>query len=197
MLEHIHSSPIYFVTVDDFTSIQDEIKTCLKKVEFKIDDEHDPSHSLSNGYDEDIMEKHSFKKTNAEIYKHLVLYCKSLDGDALDILETSYKNKTFRRRSWLTLSKNGNYTRSHTHSGIDICGYYHYHTNRHDGDIYFQTPNKGLEMGQCYNHKAKQWHHSPNLGKLMLFPGWVPYGVTQNLTNNHRISLSFNIQLMK
>ena len=30
MLEHIHSSPIYFVTVDDFTSIQDEISEKLK-----------------------------------------------------------------------------------------------------------------------------------------------------------------------
>ena len=33
-------------------------------------------------------------------------------------------------------------------------------------------------------------------GSLLMFPGWLEHGVTQNLSNEDRIVISFNLKLI-
>ena len=35
--------------------------------------------------------------------------------------------------------------------------------------------------------------YTPKEGKILLFPGWLEHGVKTNLTDNVRMSLSFNV----
>jgi uncharacterized protein (TIGR02466 family) len=37
----------------------------------------------------------------------------------------------------------------------------------------------------------------PKVGKLIMFPGYLPHGVDRNGTKNDRISISFNVKLMR
>ena len=41
--------------------------------------------------------------------------------------------------------------------------------------------------------RAEVWEHKPEVGKILLFPGWLKHGINTNNTDNIRISLSFNI----
>ena len=70
---------------------------------------------------------------------------------------------------------------------------WYYKTNKEDGYLYFQTPNPYLEGSLCYTNQGHRWKHSPQEGKLLLFPGWLKHGVTTNETEDTRISISFNI----
>jgi hypothetical protein len=37
----------------------------------------------------------------------------------------------------------------------------------------------------------------PVSSKLILFPGWLPHGVERNTTEEDRISISFNVKLVR
>jgi ectoine hydroxylase-related dioxygenase (phytanoyl-CoA dioxygenase family) len=37
----------------------------------------------------------------------------------------------------------------------------------------------------------------PKIGKLIMFPGYLPHGVERNGTTDDRISISFNVKLMR
>jgi uncharacterized protein (TIGR02466 family) len=38
--------------------------------------------------------------------------------------------------------------------------------------------------------------HQPKVGELLLFPSWLPHFVLPNTSNEERISVSFNIELV-
>ena len=41
-------------------------------------------------------------------------------------------------------------------------------------------------------HTHSTWSYPPVAGRLMLFPAWQAHGVRENMTNEDRISISFN-----
>ena len=197
MIENLYPTPIYYSLVDNVEDIQKEIGTCMKKVKFFIKKDWDPSLYLSNSFEENILKTHHLKKLEKEIMKHLRNYCTALGPASLYVFEKSFENKTTRFQSWFTLCKKGNYGHIHSHGYMDISGCYYYKTNGKDGNIFFESPNKLLEASQCYYPLAERWEHQPLVGKLLLFPGWLPHGIHYNNTNNKRISLSFNIQMLQ
>jgi ectoine hydroxylase-related dioxygenase (phytanoyl-CoA dioxygenase family) len=39
--------------------------------------------------------------------------------------------------------------------------------------------------------------YEPQSSKLILFPGWLPHGVERNTTEEDRVSVSFNVKLVR
>ena len=46
-------------------------------------------------------------------------------------------------------------------------------------------------------HTAESIHMNPEEGQLILFPAYLPHSVLPNRHNEERISISFNIMLLK
>ena len=48
-----------------------------------------------------------------------------------------------------------------------------------------------------FSKLADNFHVTPEVGKLLLFPGWLQHGVSTNTTSSNRKSLAFNIYFNK
>jgi uncharacterized protein (TIGR02466 family) len=95
--------------------------------------------------------------------------------------------------SWMTLTGKGNYGRTHVHGDSDISGVFYVKTSGKDGNIFFENPNKTLRNSFCFRHFQQNITYSPEVGRLMLFPGWLEHGIETNTTDHERVSVSFNI----
>ena len=62
-----------------------------------------------------------------------------------------------------------------------------------DGDLFFEDPRPSSCTSIATNNLANRIRYTPQVGKLVLFPGWLPHGIMTNTTDNKRVSLSFNI----
>lgn len=95
--------------------------------------------------------------------------------------------------SWLTLNLKNHYSHSHHHGDADISGVYYVKTNGNDGDLVFENPNRLISTSYLLNTWQESMHYKPEIGKLILFPGWMVHRVEKNSSNDERISFSFNI----
>jgi len=95
--------------------------------------------------------------------------------------------------SWMTLHRKGAFAHTHTHSYSDISGAYYFKTNGEDGSIYFENPVKSQVTGFITHRIDNRLFFKPEVGKLILFPGWLDHGVDFNTTDHERVSVSFNI----
>lgn len=96
--------------------------------------------------------------------------------------------------SWINLINTDDNQDWHQHQDAMISGTYYYQTSGNDGDIIFRTPNPfvELELFPLGASVDKFYSVKPKVGKLVLFPGWLPHKVAVNTENTERISVSFN-----
>lgn len=106
-------------------------------------------------------------------------------------------NETYELNTWMTKTIKGKHAIEHSHGDADISGVYYVQTNNRDGNIYFRSPVRiGEGDNRCFEHLTHcNVSITPEVGKLMMFPGWLRHGVRENQTDSERISFSFNIKL--
>ena len=105
------------------------------------------------------------------------------------ILDAEFKIK----QSWMTLTNKGGTAHTHSHGPTDISGVYYFRTSGDDGSIYFESNNKLMGASAMFSTGAHTITYRPEVGKLILFPGFLEHGVYENTTDNERVSVSFNI----
>lgn len=97
--------------------------------------------------------------------------------------------------SWMTCSPKGYHTQVHHHESCDISGIYYYNTNGTDGNLYFRSPTKYMEISKIFRNSSKQdFEITPVIGMLILFPSWLDHGVRTNTNDTERMSISFNMK---
>lgn len=106
-------------------------------------------------------------------------------------------NETYELNTWMTRTLKGKHAIEHSHGDSDISGVYYVQTNTKDGNIYFRSPVRiGEGDNRCFQHLTHcNVSITPEVGKLLLFPGWLRHGVRENTTDFDRVSFSFNIKL--
>jgi uncharacterized protein (TIGR02466 family) len=175
-------TPVYMIDLVNPVDIQSEITQILPSIPMSYVDGWGQSHLLSTRtFDNDLISE--FKLTALEkcLSQHLTQFCKDID----------YDPGSFTRTSWMTKFDRGNYGHIHHHGVADISGVYYYKTNGQDGDLFFESP---LHAGQTsILFRTDRIKVAPLVGRLLLFPGWLQHGIITNLTDNQRISISFNI----
>ena len=181
-MEHLFATKVYHSLVSDYQVINNQIEKRIDEVDFQYVSKWGKTHLLS-GFGKDVIKEKRFDLLSKVIDKHLENYCSELN----------FKKIKYNRASWIAKFPPGDHAHSHSHMDSDIAGVYYYKTNKEDGYLYFQTPNPYLEGSLCYTNQGHRWKHSPQEGKLLLFPGWLKHGVTTNETEDTRISISFNI----
>jgi uncharacterized protein (TIGR02466 family) len=97
---------------------------------------------------------------------------------------------------WLNIHSKHGFNHVHVHSGAWYSGVYYIACSEKSGNITFLDPRPGSEMS-FYDKVVDSKNHSicPNSGDLILFPSWLPHLVEPNLSEDNRISVSFNIEL--
>jgi len=131
-----------------------------------------------------ILDEYGLEDFKIELLDHVQNFIKHYGVKTTDIKI---------KQSWMTLTTKGEINHTHSHGPADISGVYYFKTNGEDGSIYFESTNKLLGASAMFNPGAQTISYKPEVGKLILFPGFVEHGVYENTTDNERVSVSFNI----
>jgi len=190
MNEAIFSTPIYrtLATKIDTLAINNEISSKCKDIQYsKRPDWVSSNHSLSDvSFTDNLIDQYDLQLLKKFIKKHTNAYINSMNGTPL---------KFEIQQSWMTYTKKGEHTVMHNHAKNDIAGVYYYKTNGKDGSIQFLNPNPAYDATIFFTEHLAVY--PPQEGALILFPGWLHHQVTENTTDNVRMSLSFNINLKR
>jgi uncharacterized protein (TIGR02466 family) len=107
--------------------------------------------------------------------------------------------KAIIKESWVNYSGASQYQERHMHTpgDYDISGVYYISTTEGDGNLRFHSPvdNLYLPNRKMTNLTQSTIEYKPEPGKIILFPSWAAHSVRANMTNNTRISISFNIKV--
>lgn len=187
-VEKLFPTLIYFAELSDKTKleIEEEMYGALEKINFEKKEEWPTfTHKLSNTtFQHDDIEEYNLKKFRKELDSHIKTFVSK------NVYERGYKFHS----SWFTHTSKNEFAHVHNHGSADLSGCYYLKTNGQDGSITFLNPNRLMETDFALGNKMlHSLATSPEEGKLLLFPAWLDHMVTENLTDNERISFSFNI----
>ena len=132
--------------------------------------------------------------------------------DAVNVIHQSSRQGELKLTNfWINISGKGSSNTPHTHSGLTYSGVYFikvpkemkggrflFYRNFNEAD-FISTEYMGLfkegYQKQGYDYPINTI--APKENMLIVFPSWVPHAVEINLSNEERISLSFNFKLVR
>jgi uncharacterized protein (TIGR02466 family) len=140
------------------------------------------------------QERHHLKDSPMFIERvefHVEQYIKSINTN----LDLDHKLEWV--DSWVNFSTKGHYQHMHVHPNSDISGVYYYQANG-ESELHFQHPVQLAEFARFpyhYCHTHDNTNYIGYTGGIILFPSWLYHSVLENLSDNERISIAFNIRL--
>jgi uncharacterized protein (TIGR02466 family) len=193
MINYYYPTPVYHGYVQP--AVRNTIQNDLQKVvdDYKSKDGFQKNtkwgldtHSLTDPtFASNFIEHYSLNNFVDEVKFHVQSYMKDIGANHIKFFKIT--------ESWITSTKKDEYAILHTHGDSDLSGVYYFKTNGNDGSIYFRSPNRFIANSRAFYHAPDQIETNPEVGKFILFPGWLEHGVLANTTDNERISISFNI----
>lgn len=112
--------------------------------------------------------------------------------------ETGFKNLLI-QNMWVNYNYKINFNQPHTHAGSHISGVFWIKIPENSGDLIFQDPrianqmNVPSVMSETNLFNATTFWMKPKENRLLLFPSYLYHFVMPNLSDETRISISFNI----
>ncbi len=154
----------------------------------------EPKLSTTFSYERDsnIITQQNMRQLADQIFRHTELFCKELRIDRFKMMEIE--------NSWINVSKPSGFQFRHTHEPSMVSGVYYHKTSGDDGNIVFESPNPYFNAYDFPNNGAqfqKSVEYAPSVGSILLFPSWLAHYVDVNKTQEERISLSFNLKLLR
>ena len=109
--------------------------------------------------------------------------------------------KTKITNMWAIINKGGAANARHHHGNSSLSAAYYVRAPKNSGDIVFYDPRPAPVYSHPVSNKpnylnAMQHSISPLEGLLIMFPGYLDHSVNENLSNEERIVISFNISLL-
>ena len=105
---------------------------------------------------------------------------------------------------WFNINKQGNTNSVHIHDNSVISGVYYVSARPEQGNINVYKNHmqdfiiaSAAPMKNYTPISASCIAYEPMSSKLILFPGWLPHGVERNKTDEDRVSVSFNVKLVR
>ena len=189
-IENWFSTPIYYHHFE-----QDILKDCLDEI--KQTYEMTSQDEFNSPWEDTVKTTFSYKEENNflfqaptlrhEILKNAANYAASLDLEFDDLAL---------RESWINVTSKGDFQHYHNHIPYDISGVFYYQTNSRDGNIVFKDPAVIKSTCKLLKKLPRTVRYSPKVGTLILFPSFLEHCVFHNETEDDRISISFNIDII-
>lgn len=112
--------------------------------------------------------------------------------------EEGLASEPFLGTMWANINPKGGFNKPHIHSNCLWSGVYYVKTPNNSGNLNIKDPRAiSLMTLPNYNKKLKpyQWKevsYVPVAGRCIMFPAWLEHYVEPNLSDDIRISISFN-----
>jgi uncharacterized protein (TIGR02466 family) len=193
-VESLFPIPIYWGSIDS-PVVQSKFKLLRDKYvangQLQYNKDWRNTHKISTlDFDNNLVEDENLVEFKEELAKHVSEYLRTINRDpAIEQLKVT--------SSWMTLYKQGDYAHQHCHGAADISGVYYVTADSNDAQFYFRSSNKAMSSSYIFNKIPEVKRFSPKTGMIILFPGWLEHAVEKQLTDQERVSVSFNLGFIR
>jgi uncharacterized protein (TIGR02466 family) len=135
--------------------------------------------------------------SNDDFFSDFILEIEKQGNNFAKKLEICQKVKL--SNLWININGYKDFNRRHTHQSSILSGVFYVKVPDKFSKLRFYHPAFHLMMRDWdvdikYNEYTSDiWNIIPEEGKLVLFPSWLEHEVDQNLSQEKRISISFNL----
>ena len=97
---------------------------------------------------------------------------------------------------WININPKYSYNQVHVHPEARLSGVFYVDAPENSGDICF-TRDNGYALGtvapELTRYSGVEQHYPAKTNRMLIFPAWVEHHVKSNMSDQDRISISFNI----
>ena len=189
------STPVWIDQINNFESVNSELKNYIYKEQEKNPDGIKKSNFNgwhSEGFD---LKNENLKNFINEISKFIGVAVNDMGWD----LEAQIVKIT---NMWAIINKNKAFNERHHHGNSSLSAAYYVKAEKNAGNIVFFDPRQANVFHHPSAKKANDLNGqiksiTPKAGTLVLFPSYLEHKVEENLSNEERIVVSFNVSLIK
>lgn len=169
MIYDILPTQIYLKKVEEFSSIQKEVKIAIDASSFGYQPEWGKTVKLSNFKDWSncVIDKFEMETLKKEIYNSVCAYAQ--------------RDLQYVCNSWIAKYDKGDYSQIHSHFPATYSGCYYYDIGDTESCHFF--------FDNDYNRCQLKIEN----GNLMIFPSYLKHGVTTNESNKTKFTVAFNL----
>ena len=186
-------TPVWTLQLDNYNSINEQMYKFIKNTQSK--DQQGISKSNIKGW-----HSKDFNMQENEPKNFIKFILPAIEQVITDMNWEKQKQSININSMWAIINTGGAANHRHQHSNCTISGAYYVRAPKNSGDIIFYDP----RPAPVYTYpiavnpnllNAQVNGISPKEGALVLFPSYLDHSVNENLSNEERIVISFNITI--
>ena len=186
-------TPVWTLQLDDYQSINEQMYKFIKITQSK--DQQGISKSNIKGW-----HSKDFNMQENEPKNFIKFILPAIEQVITDMNWEKQKQSININNMWAIINTGGSANLRHQHGNSTISGAYYVRAPKNSGDIVFYDP----RPAPAYTYpiavnpnllNAQVNGISPKEGALVLFPSYLDHSVNENLSNEERIVISFNITI--
>ena len=186
-------TPVWTSQLDNYLGINEEMYKFIKLEQSK---------DMVGTKKSNVKGWHSkdFELTEKEPQKFISFILPSVEKVMLDMNWDKKKQSAKINNMWAIINTGGSANLRHQHGNSTISGAYYVKAPKNCGDIVFYDP----RPAPIYSHpntiapnflNAQTNGIAPKEGALILFPSYLDHSVNENLSQDERVVISFNIRI--
>ena len=186
-------TPVWTMQLDNYKNVNEEMYNFIKSNQAK--DEIGINKSNVKGW-----HSKEFNLNDKEPQNFISFILPAIEKVMIDMNWEKEKQTAKINNMWAIINTGGSANLRHQHGNSTISGAYYVRAPKNSGDIVFYDP----RPAPVYSHpnvvnpnllNAQINGVSPKEGALVLFPSYLDHSVNENLSNEERIVISFNIRI--
>ena len=186
-------TPVWTLQLDNYQSINEQMYKFIKITQSK--DQEGISKSNIKGW-----HSKDFNMQENEPKEFIKFILPAIEQVITDMNWEKQKQSININNMWAIINTGGSANLRHQHGNSTISGAYYVRAPKNSGDIVFYDPRPApvYTYPKALNPNllnAQVNGISPKEGALVLFPSYLDHSVNENLSNDERIVISFNITI--
>lgn len=186
-------TPVWTIQLENYKTINEKMFEYIKDAQIK--DQKGISKSNIKGW-----HSNDFDLKDESLKKFISFISPSIRQVMIDMNWEVEKQTVKIDNMWAIINTGGSANARHQHGNSTISGAYYVRAPKNSGDIVFYDPRPApvfyFPRAVSSNLLNAQVNAiNPKEGALILFPSYVDHSVNENLSNEERIVISFNVTI--
>lgn len=186
-------TPVWTLQLDDYQSVNEKMYKFIKITQLK--DQEGIKKSNNKGW-----HSKDFNMQENDPKNFIKFILPAIEQVITDMNWEKQKQSININNMWAIINTGGAANLRHQHGNSTISGAYYVRAPKNSGDIVFYDPRPApvYTYPKALNPNllnAQVNGISPKEGALVLFPSYLDHSVNENLSNEERIVISFNITI--
>ena len=189
----IFSTPIWTSHLNEYQDVNKRMEEYIKK-QMELDSKGKKASNINGWHSE------NFNLKDEEVVFFINTISIKIQKAMEDMGWDLKKNKIEIPNIWPIINKRGSSNAMHIHSNSYISAAYYVKAPEKCGDIVFYDPRQSRlvrkpKISKLNSLNGEEVNIKPTDGLLVLFPSYLYHSVNENLSNEERIVISFNVDL--